>query len=250
MGVRVLRQADGEDERSLGALVATEQWRHAAQILKDDRDTTVYRGVDDAGLPIVVKRMVMRSVRRKITSRLGWSRLARQWRGSELLQAAGIATAPCRVLFRDRHIETLVLDWVDGATVAECCAHGGLSVRDEHAITTAIGVQVMAISRAGMFNRDHKASNLVVRLRENYEPGIVLIDTVGIRKGQPSALTMLAKTMIELIGIGAPPRRTLCMRALKAAYPKDTKSAWRAIAGIIYAHGDPAPKISPVSLRQ
>ena len=236
--------------RALAAYVATDAWRAEAKLLKQDGQTSVFRGVDDTSNPIIVKRMVLRGIKHRIASMLARSRLTRQWRGSAMLQAAGIATASPRVLFRDGGTETLVLNWVEGPTVAELAAHGGITVRETHAIAAAIGTQALAIARAGIFNRDHKASNLVVHRKQDGTPEIVLIDTVGIRQGLTAVDLMLAKTMIELIGIGAPPRRTLCMRALKAAEPRHTKTAWRAIEQVIAKHGNPTPRVNPVSLRQ
>ena len=75
----------------------------------------------------------------------------------------------------------------------------------------------------------------------------MLIDTAGVRRSSPAAHVMLAKTMIELIGIGAAPRRSLCMRALRAAgMPAGT---WHTIVRRIEAHGDPTPKVSPLPAR-
>ncbi|MCA9293760.1 MAG: hypothetical protein KDA20_08100 [Phycisphaerales bacterium] len=247
MGIRVLLQSGEEEGRALAKLVARHDWRGGASVLKRDGDTVVYRGADERGRAIVVKCMALRGFRRRVQSMLGRSRLARQWRGSALLGRAGIATAKCRVLFRAGGTETLVLDWVDGPTVAELAVRGGVSLREEHAIAGAIGGQVAAIAKAGLFNRDHKASNLVVRGLGSDACVVVLIDTVGIRAGLTAVDLMLAKTAIELIGIGALPRRALLFRAIKAAEPRHTKTAWRAIAQVIARHGDPTPKVNPVA---
>lgn len=100
---------------------------------------------------------------------------------------------------------------------------------------------------------------------------IAPIDTVAIRRAtsrHPHALEeMLAHLFIEPLGCRVPPRRTLCWRVVRSAadelnrhreasLPKtdyraairhDAKILWKRAASIVTSHGDPTPRVCPVT---
>ncbi|MDX2016616.1 MAG: hypothetical protein SFY95_03120 [Planctomycetota bacterium] len=137
----------------------------------------------------------------------------------------------------------------------------------------------------GRFNRDHKPSNLLVPRLTPAGAEIAVIDTVDLRpilrpkQAAGFARRMLASMVIEPTGCGVPPRRALMARALVACWHElacradasgrvrqagyrpgamratqagrlarlHLRRQWERIARLIEAHGDPTPKVNPLS---
>jgi hypothetical protein len=93
----------------------------------------------------------------------------------------------------------------------------------------------------------------------------VVIDCVAIRYGpmtssRAGAHRMLASLVIEPTGCGCPPRRSLMMRALRAALESgreprrlpreqekaDTRALWRAVRDRVERHKDARPAVNPL----
>jgi tRNA A-37 threonylcarbamoyl transferase component Bud32 len=234
-------------------------------ILKRDGASVVV-GARIAGREVVIKSAPRRGMIPGLRSWLGLSRDDRQWRGAVLLFKAGVPTArPLALATRgsERQAEgLLVLERLRGPTLLEVLSRGGLSVREEHALAREAGRIAGRIELAGLTNRDAKPSNWIVTSTDATRPGLALIDTVGVHRGRaPEA--MLASMIIESIGLGCRPRRSLAMRCLQASLevirPVDAPPRWRhqaavgawiMIEGVIKRHGDPTPRVNPLRGRE
>jgi hypothetical protein len=126
-------------------------------------------------------------------------------------------------------------------------------------VAEAIARQCFARARAGVFNRDHKPSNLVVTGATPGGARVAVLDTVAVRRlGRPAGLTTvpLERLVLEAIGVGAAPRRTLVARFVRewvsgmatgtpAERRRARREVWRVFAARIAAHGDPTPIDNP-----
>ncbi|MBL8877048.1 MAG: hypothetical protein JNM86_14735 [Phycisphaerae bacterium] len=242
--------------------------------LKRGQTSFVCRARPD-GIGIVVKMRELVTLRDRAKCVLRASRAFRQWRGARRLAARGIPAArPLALLVQSgnpgkRIREWLILEDVQGATVLHWLAARRLSVVDQHALARAVGVQVGAMLRAGLCNRDHKPSNLIAEFVDGV-PIVTLIDTVAIRRrSNPGEMVrMLATLLIESIGVGVAPRGAIAFRVLRdacAAWLEGTlgrplgshkgdrkalralvRSTARRIDQYIRFHGDPTPKDNPL----
>jgi hypothetical protein len=122
-----------------------------------------------------------------------------------------------------------------------------MSVREEHALARSVGEFVRTINEAGLYNHDHKLSNII--RCEDGEFGI--IDTVAISGAaciaEPSF--MLLTMLKEAQGVGLLPRRTLLMRCLQFGVGGEDplSEEWRFIEQSLENAGDTTPKVSPLS---
>lgn len=265
--VALVRVGRGALAGNAARLVREPGWLDGAPVLKQQGAAWVRRArVGD--VEIVVKCRPIASVRRRVQSLLGLGHAHRQWRGAQRLEAAGVRTGRPVFIARARlagvPVELLALEFVPGETVLEVLDRVrrgvGPQVRVQHAIAHAAGELVTRMVRAGLFNRDHKASNIVACRGRSVEAAV--IDCVGVRactgaERTRAARAMLAAMMIEAIGCGCTPRRALWMRAIVAA--EQGAGATRAercaniravvadVAAIIAAHGDPTPRVNPLS---
>ncbi len=268
--VRIVRVGASVDGAALVAAVGRPEWAGLVRPLKRDTRTAVFHGLAQAPVgtvDVVVKCLRLDGARVRLGALVGRTRLSRQWRGAERLARAGIETARPLVLVRgvdasDERVEALILEWSVGTTMlheaaqsAHATTTGGArcDVRREHVLAQEAGRLVGRLARAGIFNRDHKASNVIVRW-EDERPVLTLIDPVGIRRARAGGETaMLAKLVIECLGVGVLPRRGLLMRALMgcaAELGRDErwrKRTWRVVESVIVAHGDPRPKDDPLA---
>lgn len=195
-----------------------------------------------------------------LRSWLGLTKAHRQWRGAALLERRGFRAAQGLALLRGvtggTMVDLLILETLPGKTVLEHLAQGDLGVKQQHALVRALGRHAARLADAGLVNRDAKPSNLMISWEAD-KPKIAVLDTVAIRKlAEPissrrhAALgRMLRDYLLEPIGSGLPPRRTLMMRALRAmsertgpAWKKYRDARWSEVAALIAAHGDPTPK--------
>jgi hypothetical protein len=245
-------------------------WQRAARTIKKDGPASVLR----ASLlqrDVVVKQWVWRPTLKGL---FGLDRASRQWRGAQWLEAHGFPTARCLVLATSPranypHHRYLVMEAIEGTTLLEHLARHDLTVRQQHTLARALARQLVALTLAGRYNRDHKPSNLIVQNLESGEPTIAIIDTVAIRKLRPwrraDLYAMFISLVLEPVGCGCPPRRPLMMRVVVEhqrellrrvpnvlpADPSIRRAArhqdWMRIAGLIDAHGDPTPRIDPLA---
>lgn len=236
---------------------------------------------------IVVKWRELMTLNDRAKCAFGASRGFRQWRGARLLAGAGIPVArPVALLVQrgrsranaaagasngdlSRPREWLLLEEAPGKTVLHYLADRTLSVVDQHALARTVGVQVGAMLRAGLCNRDHKPSNLIASFEDGV-PIVTLIDTVAIRRrSNPGEMVrMLATLLIESIGVKVAPRGAIAFRVLRdacAAWLEGTlgrplgshkgdrkalralvRSTARRIDQYVLHHGEPTPKDDPL----
>ncbi len=268
--VALVRVGRGALAGNAARLVREPGWLDGAPVLKEQGAAWVRRArVGD--VEIVVKCRPIASVRRRVQSMLGLGHAHRQWRGAQRLEAAGVRTGRPVWIARARlagvPVELLALEFVPGETMLEVLDRVrrgvGPQVRVQHAIAHAAGELVTRMVRAELFNRDHKASNIVAMSGGSEgRAEAAVIDCVGVRacagaERTRAARAMLAAMMIEAIGCGCTPRRALWMRAIVAAEGGATgaraerRANIRAIvadvAATIAAHGDPTPRVNPLS---
>lgn len=254
---------------ALALAIASPEALAAAQILKDDRRATVLRMDDTPCGAVVVKTRLLNRFRDRLDTLLRRTQLERQIRGARTLQRIGVATAEPLLLVRgvDRAAltarESLVTRALPGRTLLHLMDDSaGRQVHApsfdvQRAVAHTLGCQLQRFAAAGLFNRDHKPSNLIVMFDDS-PPEIAVIDTVAIRRDRvrDGGLRMLTSLMLEPIGCGCPPPRTMRMRTLIAATTDDShprgapliarKAAWRAVAQAIHEHGDPRPRVNPL----
>lgn len=259
-GVRVLRAGPNEDGAAWVAALA--EWDRAAEVLKDDAGTTVWRARLN-GRDVVVKCWSLGAGAR-VKSWLRASRGFRHWRGAAWLAEHGFGTAKCFALVRGRadgkSVECLVMEALQGKSVVQHLADQDLSVPQEHALARELGRMAARMNAAGGFNRDHKGSNLIVmRMRRDGGYDIGVIDCLAIGGRHPDCGRMLFNVLIEAIGVGVWPRRSIRMRALRAAVEEavarcsreDRREAvrliWADIRMMVDMNRAPAPRVTPLS---
>lgn len=266
-GTRVLRVAEGSGSPSEWSAALRAFQPDAATLLKSDGGAFVWRAAV-LSHDCVVKLWEPRGVWARLKLLFGGSRARRHWRGADRLVSIGVSSARPLALAREfgngPPREWLVLEFVPGRTLIDTLDRPELSVRAQHTLAAAVGLQVGAIVRAGLYNRDHKPSNLIVSF-DGSRPTITVLDTVAIRRCPPASLRraaqMLASLHLEPSGLGCPARaglRARCVREVAAAVasrdgsrpPRPAVRAaarllWEEAAHMVAAHGDPRPKIDP-----
>lgn len=255
---------------ALASAIASPESLAGARILKDDRRSTVVRMDHTPAGSVVVKTRLLNRVRDRLDTLLTRTQLERQIRGARTLQRIGVATAEPLLLVRgaDRATgaarESLVTRALPGRTLLHLMddiARGPAqapSFAAQRAVARTLGRQLQRFAAAGLFNRDHKPSNLIVMFNDS-PPEVAVIDTVAIRADRlkDGGLRMLTSLMLEPLGCGCPPPRTMRMRTLIAATTDDAhphgapliarKAAWRAVAQAVHEHGDSRPRVNPLA---
>lgn len=262
MSWRVVRSANGEDGKAWAAALG-DRWVDGARVLKDDGDVVVRRArlLDH---DVVVKRWALEGVKRRAQALVNRTPACRHWAGARWLAEIGVGTAATRVLVRGADAagacELLVMDFLAGRTVLEEVAIGDLLVRQEHRLAEAIGWQIGEMQVSGVRNRDHKASNVVVvRPARNERRGLVtgrevaVIDCVGVSRGSRALSDEVFALMVECVGVGHVPRRSVRMRVLRGMMLRRAstdralmKRVWREVARRLAAHGDATPRVNPL----
>jgi len=262
-GIRIVRLAPGA-----GDAVA---WRNAIASytpqseLKADGASRVWRA-EMLGQAVIVKHISHPTLWGRAKILIGASRAARQWRGAEKLARAGIPAASPLALARDSDAlsEWLVLKFVPGRTLIDTLDHPPPSVKAQHALAAAVGAQVGAIVNAGVYNRDHKPSNLIVPSGDG-PVNITVLDTVAIRRCPPGSIRraaqMLASLHIEPTGLKCAARRALRARSVieasrtiiaktgvatrRSTIRAVVRLLWEAASEAVASHGEPRPRVDP-----
>lgn len=253
--VRIRRLAQGGDATAWRAALGDAAWPAASDVLKQEDGAWVRRATL-LGRDVVVKCRPLSSSGRRMKAALGLGHADRHWRGADALRRIGVLTgaplASALARVDGSPCELLVLEYLPGRSLIEVLAAisrgEGPPVRAQHAIARAVGRQVRVLASAGWTNRDHKPSNLIVA--EGETGSIAVIDCVGLRRTREAGLPLLAALCIEPLGCNVLPRRTLLMRALRAWRDDEQSSAhdaWRAVARLVERHGDPRPRVNPLS---
>lgn len=251
----------------LGALV-----EHDLRLLKQEGPTRVVIAASPApgGAPSTVLKILRHDgLIEQARAVLGMTRLHRQWRGDARLARADLQPPVCQALAR-AHTRAgevctlLVLEHLGGPDLLgrlhECRRIGAGAEKTLNQLAAAAARLASRVAAAGLFNRDQKPSNIVVHAPQggaSDEPRLVVIDTVGVRSARSAAARrtaherMLFSLVIEPLGTGLLPRRAVLMRALVRACPAvpraERKALWRAVAARVHDHGDPAPRVNPLT---
>ncbi|MBL9031761.1 MAG: hypothetical protein JNM80_08645 [Phycisphaerae bacterium] len=242
-------------KRDWARALADRSWESDAIVLKHQGGSWVRRATL-LGREVVVKTLPSSGVIGAIKSALRLSRAWRQARGAARLERAGIPTARALAVVRTRGHEHLILPALRGETVLSLVAGGGLPPTRAAGLARALGRQVAQLDAIGLFNRDHKPSNLVVTGWAGDDPTIAVVDTVAIQRRR-ALPRMLFALLVEPLGVGAPPTRAQRMRVLLAALdsvqpglPRPARRAqrdrwWAEIRAMLEGHGDPSPRVLP-----
>jgi hypothetical protein len=198
-------------------------------------------------------------------------RADREWDGLWMLRGAGIDAAEPLMIASARAVDGGVLDLlvmprVPGTDLLRAWAAGALRGARGARVAERVGTQIGAMIAAPspVFNRDHKASNIIV----GEDDRCTIIDAAGVQRWRMQSLwRMPASLWIETLGaqrlhpeLFLPSQtqrwrvlRACCARALDgwahtppASQRRQVKSAWRAVARIVEAHGDPVPADDPL----
>lgn len=215
---------------------------------------------------VVIKLDPLDTPKKKLQALVRRTKAFRQWRGADLLTKLGFRAAPCLAVLRGNAppgpCELLVLTNLPGRTLLEWAADPGVGPRDQHALAAEVGRWTGSLVDRGLYNRDHKPSNVVVHDLGEGRFECSLVDTVDLqptasllfrRLGTQTPLgDMLAKLWIECAGCGIGPRRTITARVCRAATASATtkdraRTLWRETTTLVRDHGDPRPKDDPLA---
>jgi tRNA A-37 threonylcarbamoyl transferase component Bud32 len=228
-------------------------------VVKTDDRSSVLSG-EVAGRGVIVKTLTAHPARSRAPSSIGRTRLTRQWRGAELLIESGFTTVEPVLMWHGRssrghYAETIVMERVEGRTLLRVAAEGGLGFAEQRWLARETGRLTGRLVAAGLFNRDHKPSNIIVRERtpngDTRLADLVLIDTSGVvRIGSRRPERMLFNLAVELVGTRTLPRRTHLRRAIDAyveqAGAGEPREIWAFVRHMLAVHGDPTPKDDPL----
>lgn len=230
--IRVVRYATafGYSAREWSASLRGVDWSRATRLKSNDR-RSVWRATITIGgraHDCVFKVERMDTPWRRFRSFVRATKAHRQWRGAERVTKAGLATSSPIAVLRGRGVEVLVLAYLEGRTLLHVMAEG-LSVPDERWLCGEVAETISALMDAGLFHRDFKPSNLIVRPDGG---GIGLIDTEGIRSAVPGSrcsfidpvvLSMMMDLYREPTGSGVRPRGALQLRLCRAVDRADVE---------------------------
>lgn len=222
---------------------------------------------------IIIKARALGTLKRRLQSLLRTSHAHRQWRGSDLLKNKGFLSARPLVLANacmyNMPVEILILQHIPGPTLLEVMRDSsrgqGLALKEQHALAMAIGELLIDMCRARIWNKDIKPSNLIVTQFATKDPKLALIDSVAIHRcnwlgiDERETEQMLSDLLIEPIGSGCSPRKSLQYRVLSRLYlatakrPRDQKTrdvireCVMIVTDLMNAQPAKAPKINPFS---
>ncbi|MEC9373235.1 MAG: hypothetical protein VYC34_05295 [Planctomycetota bacterium] len=233
------------------ALIAA-SWTAPPRCAKRDGDAATWLGdlvLQSASLPVVLKRIPLRRGAAGFIQRLlRRTRAERQSRGAALLTRANIPCSRPILLLRTPSHDHLLCERIPGPDALHTLHPDSPTrpVAEQHAIAARNGKSVRALADAGLVNRDHKLSNIILCAGAD----IALVDTVAItpsRHRDNAIHRMLAAMLFESVGVELLPRRALRMRTLTAAVGRDgARAEWRRLAETLRAAGDTTPKINPL----
>ncbi|HEB60909.1 MAG TPA: hypothetical protein ENJ06_03695 [Phycisphaeraceae bacterium] len=197
-----------------------------------------------------------------VKAKIGLTQAQRQWRGAMLVNNAGIATSLPMAMWLVKQpgkgqVVVAAFRLLPGEDLMNVLARSELSSK----AARAAGRLTAKLCLAGLFNRDHKPSNIIL----TDEGKMGLIDTVGIRRakcrcrftggkmpGKRLVPRMLASLVTEPLGLGLLPRRTQLLRGLLSfasacgMKKEEVKTAWKQVEILVREHGDATPVDNPL----
>lgn len=279
--VKFMFLVKGQSREAWAGALADASWARRSEVLKADADAGSWvraATLTVAGMrhDVVIKARRLEAPLDRLKSHLGHGRGQRHIRGAALLSRFGIATAQPLALLRAEidgpEHEVLVLERLGGPTLLELMRDSRereLPLAIERALAAAVGAQAARFSRSRLRNRDYKPSNILVPRLNDAGAELAVIDCVAItRPPLPATIArMLSSLVIEPLGCGVLPRRTLRLRALVAFIDgvlesfgasenlntSDRRriawSVWRNVETIVARHADPRPRHDPLAPR-
>ncbi|MDX2116104.1 MAG: lipopolysaccharide kinase InaA family protein [Planctomycetota bacterium] len=259
--IRVIRAGSGVDP-ALATELGGPGWTASARLLKREGGSAVYEGASSVGR-LVVKVMTLDRPKDALSRLAGVTRLGRQWRGSERLAQLGFQVARPLLLWRGRGpqgklVEALAMERLEGNTALELLAQRGRCDPDTlRRIARRIGTDVGRMSALGVYNRDHKPSNLLV-MSLDADLRVAVLDTVAIRRARLGSRALARRRMlfalaVEPLGTGILPgvgvRLTVMRACARAAGLPASVIAddWRAVARMLERHKSPVPRTDPLA---
>ncbi len=241
-------------------------WARTARVLKEHEGSRVFEA-DAVGACVIVKAWPVEGVRRRLQLLTATTRGHRHWQGAERLARAGVATARplwlATARIDSRPVVVLAMERLQGKTLLAHLTDGTMSEREAESLAGAVGEQVGAIVRSGLFNRDHKPSNLIVTGAVGSRPSVAVVDCVAVRRSRGRRLgpmaRMIASLLIEPAGVGSPiPMRTVQVvfeSAVASAFPLASDDLRRRLTWVVVRlvgkrvaeHGDPTPLHDPLA---
>ncbi|MCA9272715.1 MAG: hypothetical protein KDA31_06690 [Phycisphaerales bacterium] len=255
--VRIWQLGVGEERGLWERRLASMFWSGGELVKRDSRGREVWRANADAG-DLAVKARPLLGIRERVRFWFGATDLGRSVLGAALLSARGFETPRVRVLGIVRTesgwLEVLVTDWVDGETLLSAWAEA--DERERLALARRAGEHVGRLASSGVFNRDAKPSNVVLR----EDGGFEMVDVGGVRLSGNDPARELARMIgaqgFEPTGVGHGANAgqvAACVRAAMRGSKKgsgpDRRTRGRVIAMLrreILEHGDPAPEDDPL----
>jgi hypothetical protein len=250
------------------------------------RDAGQFTGLlTSPGSELIIKGLACEGAVARLRALVGRTRLHRQYRTTRRLAAQGLPVVPARALLSASvsgvpHV-LLVMDRAQGPTLLDFLARitesDHIRARAQHRVADAAGRLVARVVAKGLFNRDHKPSNIIVTdVGDDQTPASLgIIDAVDFRKVTPTLVfaaptRMLASMIIEPTGVGVRPRHALMRRALRAYLDESwhlasrsdadsdeamdrtwehqsARAFWQSIGERVVRHGDPTPRVNPLA---
>lgn len=262
--VRTLSEAEsggGARSRTIARGVCDGSFVASARIIKNDERSTVF-SAEIAGYPVVVKTLALDRVKDRLRARFGRTRLSRQARGAARLESCGVHAIQPYAIVRGltgegEPVEALVMPRAEGPTLLRAALDRTINPHTARELLDQIGADIAGMVRAGLYNRDHKPSNIILHTDERGAIQPVLIDTADIRRclakgGTRMMARMLAKLRIETIGTSVPVSIAEQVRVARSAQRSSNRSGSLRellieVQGIIDAHGDPKPRHDPLA---
>lgn len=135
---------------------------------------------------VVVKVSPLPGLKKQAQSLLKRTKHHRQWKGHELLAAAGVDSSTPLAILRarteDGEAEVLILEHVTGKTLLERFAEYQDGVPVPSLIAPALAHTITRLVSHHLWNRDPKPSNILTHEPGEGGVGITLLDTVGIER--------------------------------------------------------------------
>jgi tRNA A-37 threonylcarbamoyl transferase component Bud32 len=246
----------GAKARTIARAVCDAGFVAGARVIKADGRTSVY-SAEVAGYGVVVKTLALDRLKDRFGSRFRSTRLWRQATGIARVRRCRVPAATAYALVRGvnadgQRVEALIMERVEGPTLLRAASERSLDSRATRLLLDRLGHDIGAMASAGVFNRDHKPSNIILSRSEDGSPLPVLIDTADIRRRSrdQAMVRMLAKLLIETIGTSV---ATSAREQVRLARSAADGASWEhglrelidAVRQEIESHGDPTPRHDP-----
>ena len=196
--------------------------REPQRVYKHDARSRVWRVRGEAGRSFVVKRFEFSPLRQVLGLALGAHPGQRERRWVRRLMTAGLPVVPVVASGVQRR-GAGVCYWLVtphlGTSLHNLFFHGELADSDRRRrVLQAVGRLTGELGRRGLFNRDHKASNILINSDDR--PWLIDVGAVRRRRGSAAAGRMLANLCETLTQAGADHADLALIRRASGADPQ------------------------------